>query len=67
MSIPIQIKWFKTLAKLAKQARKDQEKWFEGEKDLFPMSISRLIGFASSAEIFISLNKKTNGKKDSKK
>lgn len=52
-SVEVPIIWLEQLYKLSMEARKAQDKWFETEKPLMPTSISKLIGYASSAKTII--------------
>jgi len=58
-TIEVPVKWLETLLRLSNQCNKDQEKWFEGENPLMPTSVSRLIGYSSSAKTIIT-NATTN-------
>ena len=56
--IEVQKIWLKTLAKLAKQARKDLNKYMiTSVNDLPPMSVNKLIGFAGSAKTLLKFKK----------
>jgi len=57
MKITTTQKWMETLSKLALQARKDQEKWHLSDKPFYSSSVAKLIGYASSAEIILELDK----------
>jgi hypothetical protein len=56
--ISVPIEWLKSLAELSAECQKDQDKWNLSEKPLMPYSISKLIGYSSSAKTLINL--KTN-------
>jgi len=62
MKITTTQKWMETLSKLASQARKDGDKWHKSDKPLYPLSMTKLIGHASSAKTILELekNKKDN-------
>lgn len=46
--------WFQGLSELADKVKKDQDKWnLETDNPLMPESVSKLIGYASSADLFL--------------
>lgn len=56
--IEVQKIWLKTLAKLAKQAKKELNDYMLTENDLPPMSVNKLIGYAGSAETILKIKRK---------
>lgn len=57
-SVDVPILWLEQLYKLSEETRKAQDEWYLTEKPLMPESISKLIGFASSAKNIIKFKKK---------
>lgn len=56
-TIDIPVGWLKQLTELTKKVEKDIDKWYQTDKPLMPLSISCLVGFASSAETLLKLKK----------
>lgn len=58
-TVNIPVGWIKQIFELSKAAEKDIDKWYKTDKCLMPLSISSLVGFASSsAEILLKHLKK---------
>lgn len=56
--IPVTSEWLETLLALSEECKKAQDKWFESENPLMPTCFSKLIGYSSSAETYLLLNRR---------